>query len=95
VIRYKEHAVERVVKCAETEVGAGVTFDPVAITVVETIQEARNRGHFISLLYRCRLTGEPDATMRAGDVPERGQWRWFDGAPDNLLKVQDVYRQFF
>jgi colanic acid biosynthesis protein WcaH len=95
IIRYKEHAVDRVVKCAEDELGTRVTFEPVPITVVETIREVRDRGHFISLLYRCRLAGEASPMLRAGDHPKRGEWRWFERAPEDLIKVHDVYRPFF
>ena len=95
IIRYKEHAVDRIRKCAEEEIGVAVAFESAPATVVETIADSRSRGHFISMLYRCRLIGEPDPGRRAGDAPRRGEWKWHSRCPDDLLTVQRVYAQFF
>lgn len=95
IIRYKERAKDRVRKCALEELETEVRFDPQPVTIVETIQQSRNRGHFLSLLYRCQLVGEPPEQLRAQDPPSRGQWRWHQGCPDDLIEVQKVYCQFF
>jgi ADP-ribose pyrophosphatase YjhB (NUDIX family) len=95
IIRYKETAHQRIREVASSELGATVEFDPTPITIVESMARERNRGHFISLLYRCRLSSEPDPQLRAlADPPQPGAWRWHEGAPADLLEVHDVYRRF-
>lgn len=96
VIRYKETAADRVRACALEELGAAVSFDPAPIFVMETIIEARDRGHAISMLFRCRLLTSPDPGRKAGPAPlTGGEWRWFEGRPPDLLAVQDPYARFF
>ncbi len=95
IIRYKEHAADRIRKVAEQEIGSPVEFDPVPIVIIETMSEQRERGHFLSMLYRCRLLGEPDPALRALERPRRGDWKWHTGTPDDLLPVHQVYERFF
>jgi ADP-ribose pyrophosphatase YjhB (NUDIX family) len=97
IIRYKETASERVQTCALQEVGAEVSFDPTPLLVLETIRPHQSRGHFISLLYRCRLVKLPIETLRAADShpPKPGTWRWHPSPPPDLLDVQSPYKRFF
>jgi len=98
IIRYKEPARERVREVARQELGASVECEPAPLAVMETMapEQERNRGHFISLLYRCRLTSPPDARLQsAADPPEPGTWRWHDRPPGNLMKVHNMYKPFF
>ena len=95
IIRYKESAQHRIREVARLELGATVEFDPASVEVVETIGPTRNRGHFISLLYRCRLTSELDPERQAaGDRPEAGSWKWHAHAPPDLLAVHEMYRKY-
>ena len=95
VIRYKETAGDRIRACAQEELGTGIRWEPTPLVLVESITEQTSRGHFISLLFRCRLEGEPDAGLEArSDPPAAGQWRWHDGAPANLLPAQTRYARF-
>ena len=93
IIRFKERALERVQKVAEIELGCSVIAEPVPMLIVETFAETRTRGHFISLLYRCRLTTDPKPSLQSGNIPKRGQWRWHDGPPHDLLPVHRFYIQ--
>jgi ADP-ribose pyrophosphatase YjhB (NUDIX family) len=96
VIRYKEPAADRVRACARDELGAEVSFADAPVFVMETIRAERDRGHAVSLLYRCRLSTPADATRQAGSgSPSAGQWRWHDGAPPDLLAIQQPYSRFF
>ena len=95
IIRYKERAVDRVQKCAEQELGATVDFEPSPTVIVETAEDRRTRGHFISLLYRCTLRTPPDPKLKAGEHPKAGEWEWHSGCPENILKVQRVYQKYF
>ena len=95
IIRYKERAVDRVQLCAEQELGARVDFESSPAVIVETAEERRTRGHFISLLYRCTLRSEPDPRLKAGEHPKSGEWEWHEGCPENIIKVQQVYQKYF
>ena len=96
IIRFKEGIGDRLEKVAHSEIGCGVRFSRSPIDVRGLINTERDvRGHFISLLYLCELQGEPNPTMRAsGAEPSAGQWAWHDTAPNNLIKVHEVFRQF-
>lgn len=96
IIRYKETAADRIHACAREELGADVTCDAAPLTVMETILDQRDRAHAISLLFRCRLLGAPDPAKEAGaGAPSRGQWRWHETPPPDLLAVQRHYTRFF
>lgn len=97
IIRYKESAENRIRATARRELGTDVTFDPEPLSVVQYIDAgSRERGHFISLVYRCRLEGPPDPALayREG-APQRDQWAWHQGAPPDLIEAQSQYRRFF
>lgn len=91
IIRYKEQARDRIRKVAEEELGCSVEAEHTPILITESFSERRERGHFISLLYRCRLTSDPSPRLQAGETPQRGQWRWHERAPEDLLPVQREY----
>lgn len=96
IIRYKETAAERIRACALQELGAELSFDPAPLLVLETIRPQRSRGHFISLLYRCRLLTPLRETLRAPEShpPAAGAWRWHQGSPPDLLEVHAPYARF-
>jgi ADP-ribose pyrophosphatase YjhB (NUDIX family) len=96
IIRYKESAEDRIRATARREIGADVAFDPEPIAIEQAVEPGRReRGHFISLLYRCRLLGAPDPALRyPGGAPARDQWAWHEGSPPDLIAVQDRYRRF-
>jgi ADP-ribose pyrophosphatase YjhB (NUDIX family) len=97
IIRYKETAEARIRATAWAELGAEVEFDPEPIAIEQTMRpDHRERGHFISLLYRCRLAGPLDEERRyAQGPPRRDQWAWQEQCPPNLIPAQDCYRRFF
>jgi colanic acid biosynthesis protein WcaH len=96
IIRYKETAETRIRQTAKDELGAGVEFDMEPIAIEQNIHAARReRGHMISMLYRCRLTGPPAERLRLNPAaPEAGHWGWHRGCPANLIAEQDRYRRF-
>ena len=96
IIRYKDMAANRIQACALEELGANVVCDAAPLLVAESIQSQRNRGHLVSLLYRCRLLTPLDQNLRArSSPPNPGQWEWHEGCPPDLLPVQTQYRRFF
>ena len=97
IIRYKETAEDRIRATAGRELGTQVEFDPEPIAVEQALHpDRRERGHFISLLYRCRLLGPPDPALQyLQGEPRRDQWAWHAVCPPDLLAVQSSYRRFF
>jgi colanic acid biosynthesis protein WcaH len=96
VIRYKETAALRIRACARDELAADVSHDAEPLAVIESIIEPRDRGHAISLLFRCRLLGPPDPAKAAGaGAHSAGDWRWHETPPPDLLSVQMPYVRFF
>jgi ADP-ribose pyrophosphatase YjhB (NUDIX family) len=96
IIRFKETAAERIRMVAERELSAVVDFDAAPILVHESIHpDRRNRGHFISLLYKCRLASDLNPHRRySPNAPAPDQWQWHDSCPDNLIRVQRHYAAF-
>ena len=97
IIRYKETAAARILAVARGELRADVAFDPVPLAVNELIHPTqRTRGHFISLLYRCRLT-TPLAESRKFQPgsPVRDAWMWHATYPEGMIPVHGIYRPFF
>lgn len=95
IIRYKETIDARVRVCARDEIGAEVAFDPIPLLLLESIDARRDRGHMLSLLFRCRPLAPPDIARRAAMSPSRGQWRWHSTVPPDLLDVHRRYAPFF
>jgi ADP-ribose pyrophosphatase YjhB (NUDIX family) len=97
IIRYKETAEQRIRATALRELGAEVAFDSQPIAVEQYMDPtSRERGHFVSLVYRCRLLGPPDpALQHLEGEPRRDQWAWHQGCPPDLIAAQAGYRRFF
>ena len=81
IIRYKETAADRIRACAREELGADVSFELAPLLVAETIRQDATRGHFISLLFRCRLGSPLDEAKRAGAPLRPGDWQWHERSP--------------
>ena len=95
IIRYKETAEARIRATARAELGAEVEFDAEPIGVGQWIEpEKRRRGHFVSLLYRCRLVSAPSEELRQRGAPRHGQWAWHGSCPGDLIPEQAGYRKF-
>ena len=92
IIRYKEPVADRIRACAREELGADVSFGAAPLMVSETMLPQNTRGHFISLLFRCRLLSALDEAKQAeSDPPSPGQWRWHDRCPPDLIEAQRPY----
>lgn len=96
IIRFKEQIGMRISKVAESELGCAVDFDPAPISMREVMAPDRDvRGHFISLLYACRLRTPPAPELGAINVPpQNGQWQWHETCPDQLIRVHEMYRPY-
>jgi len=96
IIRYKETMATRIKVVAKTELGAEVQYDPEPLVIKECVHNSRKvRGHFISLLYKCKLTSPLDNALKYQQgAPGPGQWAWHDKCPGDLLEVQQMYREY-
>lgn len=96
IIRYKEKISDRIRKVALTELGTDVEFEREPICINEIFDERDERGHFISLLFRCKLLSPPDQKLRYSGIetPKNGMWMWHERCPENLIKVHEIYRNY-
>ncbi len=97
IIRYKEKALDRVHAVALLELGAEVESEAAPLLVRESIDpHARERGHFVSLLYRCHLLTPLEPARRfVPQNPQPDQWEWHQHCPSNLIPQQLEYGTYF
>ena len=73
IVRFKEPLADRIKAVAKGELGAEVVFDPTPLIMKEIVHPSRKeRGHFISLLYLCRLTSPPRSNRAIRGMPPVG-----------------------
>jgi len=61
IVRYKETTAHRIQEVARVELGAQVDFEADPVSVHEIFRRTRtDRGHIVSMLFRCRLLTIPD-----------------------------------
>lgn len=97
IIRFKEAWAQRIKAVAHQELKAKVQFNPQPIAIHQLVNPCRDvRGHFISLLFDCRLETLPHMAWQAIEdaAPLSGQWKWHTHAPDNLISQHHIYRPF-
>lgn len=95
IIRYKEKIAHRIQVVAAKEFGAKLTFKREPLAVNEIMFSFKNRAHFISLLYQCKLISSPDRNLKfKKGTPKPGQWAWFSKCPDNIIPVHKIYQEF-
>lgn len=95
IVRFRETLETRIRKVAGTEIGSSVDFEPVPLAVNQLINhQRRTRGHFISLLYSCRLPAGFTPENKGLAVTDAGYLRWYEACPDDLFKTQEIYRKF-
>lgn len=94
IIRFKERMEHRIKKVAETEIGTPVEFDPVPIAINQIISKQNIRGHNISLLFKCFLSGTYIPKNIGLKKNDNGYLKWHDFCPKNLVKVQEIYRKY-
>jgi colanic acid biosynthesis protein WcaH len=97
ILRFKETAAYRIRQTARAELGAEIAFDPTPRIVIEAIDpEHDERGHFISLLYQCTLVTPPDPDREfVSGLPSRGQWRWHDAWPKDVIDFHRNFQAYF
>jgi colanic acid biosynthesis protein WcaH len=96
IIRFKEKIGERIRAVARTELGTDVEFQDAPLAINEMFHPVRReRGHFLSFLYQCRLLAEPDERLRYHfGEPQPDQWLWHDSCPEDIISSHEIYRDF-
>jgi colanic acid biosynthesis protein WcaH len=94
IIRFKEKVADRIMKVAETEIGERVEFDPAPLALNEIMCAHDERGHFISILFKCSLPSQfvPKNAGLTNNDP--GFLKWHETCPGNLIKVHKMYRRY-
>ena len=94
IVRFKENLADRVRKVAETEIGVAVEFDPEPVAVNPVICKHDNRGHFISILFKCFLYGKYVPNNKGLSNQDPGFLQWHDVCPKNLVRVHEMYKKY-
>lgn len=96
IVRFKEKLSERIHKVALSELGCDVSCGETPLALREVMAEQRNvRGHFLSLLFACRLLAPPAPALKfSPEMPMNGQWRWHEHCPADLIREHEMYRCF-
>lgn len=95
IVRLGETLTERVQKVIETEIGLPADIRDTQPKVYQVITPNKYRKHFISFLYHVYCDSSLTLTLNEGkDETTPGFLKWFDSCPDNLLRVQEMYRSF-
>lgn len=100
-IRFRETLEEAIQRCAQSELGSKVKHSLEPIKVYEfhwksyrpLVDDQRERAHFITLVYACRLP--EDYILDVHNLPEGspGHLKLFDTMPEDILPIQDCYRR--
>lgn len=95
IIRFRETFSDRIHAVAQQELGASVMHDPAPLAINQVIHPTNIiRGHFISLLFACRLTSPLAEALAAHVPPAKDQWQWHKTCPKNLIPVHHMYRPY-
>jgi len=96
IIRFQEDISNRIREVALHEMGARLLYHSEQPLIVNQILDykAKNRSHFISLLYRCKLEDNYEIdnnNLKEGDI---GFLKWHTGVPKNLLRNHYIYKKY-
>ena len=100
-IRFKETCADRIRKVAQKELGIkDIKYDQGPTKLFEIInREHRDikiqneRGHFITLVYKCYAPRDFSLDVQPFTKGEVGYMQWFNHLPDNLLSIQSCYKE--
>ena len=96
IIRYKEAIRTRIIKVGQTELHTLVKPESAPYRVNEIILDQRERGHFISLLYRCGVPEDYDIGEQALKEGEAGYLKWIGCFPENMVTGQrTIYKELW
>ncbi len=99
-IRFMERIEKRIQETAKTEIGTNVasTRDPIRIFEIlsreqrQGIEDQRERAHFITLVYLCKVPEDYIIPSEKNEQGQAGALKWFTDLPENLIPIQECYR---
>jgi ADP-ribose pyrophosphatase YjhB (NUDIX family) len=95
IIRYKENIKDRINKVAENEIDSCVVCSKEPIAINEIVANGqKNRAHFISLLYSCKISKEYRINNGGLESNHPGFLKWHNKCPSNLLSWHEIYRKY-
>ncbi len=94
IIRYKEKLETRIQKVAKKEIGIPIKFNPRPIAINQIICTYKNRGHFISILYKCFLPSTFIPKNKGLTSKDAGYLKWHKNCPKDFLKKQRFYKKY-
>jgi len=96
IIRFQETISERIREVALNEMGAKLAYhsdQPISVNQILDYK-AKNRSHFISLLYKCKLEDNYQINNNGLKEGEIGFLKWHTGVPENLLRNHHIYKKY-
>ena len=95
-----ERIEKRIQETAKTEIGTNVasTRDPIRIFEIlsreqrQGIEDQRERAHFITLVYLCKVPEDYIIPSEKNEQGQAGALKWFTDLPENLIPIQECYR---
>ncbi|MFA6280892.1 MAG: NUDIX domain-containing protein [Candidatus Omnitrophota bacterium] len=95
IVRFKETIEARIKKVAKTEIGTSISFEKVPLAIIQLIHpELKVRSHFISILYKCFVSGKFVPKNEGLSEKDPGYLKWHDNCPKNILKFHKLYRKY-
>ncbi len=96
IVRYKEKIFDRINAVAESELKTKVVFDHSPLAINEVMLKQINRGHFISLLYSCKIVQDLDKNLQyLKGTPKVGEWAWHNSCPEEFITPhKNIYKNF-
>lgn len=99
-IRLGESVIERAERTARQEFGCDIRLDPEILHVFEIftrqerpIKDQNERSHFITLVLAGLAPADLDTEIQKVNPGQPGYMKWFTTLPDDLLQVQNCYRE--
>lgn len=94
IIRFKEEIEKRIEHVGYKEIDQKIKFGSKPIAINEIMVEHQERGHFISLLYECKLTEK--ICVQDKEHYNDGDLYWFGECPRDFMECQkNIYSKFF
>ena len=97
VVRFQEGLLDRLQKTALRELGCAVLLATATPEFTEFIRSdgPRERSHFITFIYHCRLPENLDAPPHTARPGETGHLAFHEHFPENMIPVHHYYRKYF
>lgn len=100
-VRFKELLEERIRKVAQNELGISeLYFEKEPIKIFEIIEHQHRpimnqneRAHFVTLVYKCHVDNTYEIDNGNLSIDDAGYICWFDHLPNDLLAIQNCYRE--